>query len=64
MSPACIREAASLFERHELSFYDAGWAATSAALRIPLVSADRRLLAAGLAETASAVVERLNLKNP
>ncbi len=61
MSPACMREAALLAERHGLSFYDAGWAATAAALRIPLVSADRRLLAAGLAETASAVVERLNL---
>lgn len=61
MSPACMREAAFLAERHGLSFYDAGWAATAAALRIPLVSADRRLLAAGLAETASAVVKRLNL---
>lgn len=61
MSPACMREAALLAERNGLSFYDAGWAATAAALRIPLVSADRRLLAAGLAETASAVVERLNL---
>lgn len=61
MSPACMREAAILAERHGLSFYDASWAATASVLRIPLVSADRRLLALGLAETASAVVERLNL---
>jgi len=61
MSQAWLREAAVLAERHELTFYDASWAAAAAALRIPLVSADRRLLAAGLAETPSAVVERLNL---
>lgn len=61
MSTACMREAAFLAERHGLSFYDASWAATSATLRIPLVSADRRFLAAGLAESASAVVDRLNL---
>ncbi|KLO32528.1 type II toxin-antitoxin system VapC family toxin [Mycobacterium haemophilum] len=62
MSKAWLREAAVLAERHALSFYDASWAATAAALRIPLVSADRRLLAAGLAETPSAVVDQLNLK--
>lgn len=61
MSPAWLREAAVLAERHELSFYDASWAATAAALRIPLVSADRRLLAASLAETPSAVADRLHL---
>ena len=63
MSPACIREAAVVAERHGLSFYDASWAATASVLRIPLVSADRRLLDAGLAETASAVVDRLNLNS-
>jgi predicted nucleic acid-binding protein len=62
MSQAWLQEAAVLAERHALSFYDASWAATAAALRIPLVSADRRLLAASLAETPSAVVDRLNLK--
>ncbi|AKN16969.1 hypothetical protein MHAE_01560 [Mycobacterium haemophilum DSM 44634] len=62
MSKAWLREAAVLAERHALSFNDASWAATAAALRIPLVSADRRLLAAGLAETPSAVVDQLNLK--
>jgi predicted nucleic acid-binding protein len=62
MSQAWLREAAVLAERHALSFYDASWAATAAALRIPLVSADRRLLAAGLAKTPSAVVDQLNIK--
>lgn len=63
MSPACMREAAVLAETHGLSFYDASWAATASVLHIALVSADRRLLAAGLAETASAVVDRLNLNS-
>ncbi len=61
LSPACMRQAAILAERHGLSFCGASWAATASVLRIPLVSADRRLLAAGLADTASAVVERLHL---
>ena len=61
MSPSWLRQAAVLAERHELSFYDASWGATAAALRIPLVSADRQLLAAGLAETPCAVVDRLKL---
>jgi predicted nucleic acid-binding protein len=47
---------------HELSFFDASWAATAAALRVPLVSADRRLIAARLAETPAAVTSRLNLR--
>jgi predicted nucleic acid-binding protein len=62
MPQAWLREAAVLAEKHALSFYDASWAATAIALRIPLVSADRRLLTAGLAKTPSAVVDRLNLK--
>lgn len=62
MTPAWLREAAVLADRHALSFYDASWAAAATALRIPLVSADRRLLATGLAKTPSAVVEQLNLK--
>jgi predicted nucleic acid-binding protein len=44
-----------------LSFYGASWAAAAAALNISLVSADRRLLAAGLAETPTAAASRLNL---
>ena len=61
MMPGWLRDAAVLAETHTLSFYDASWAATAAALSVPLVSADRRLLAAGLAETPSAVTSRLNL---
>ncbi|MFT3871789.1 MAG: type II toxin-antitoxin system VapC family toxin [Nocardioides sp.] len=53
MSPVWLPEAARLAEVHGLSFYDASWAATAAALDVPLVSADRRLVAAGLAHTAS-----------
>ena len=61
MTQSWLRDAAVLAQTHTLSFYDASWAATAAALRIPLVSADRRLLAAGLAVTPSAVASRLNL---
>lgn len=61
MTRGWLRDAAALAEEHALSFYDASWAATAAALGISLVSADRRLLAAGLAETPSAAAARLML---
>jgi predicted nucleic acid-binding protein len=61
MAQGWLRDAAVLAETHMLSFYDASWAATAIALSVPLVSADRRLVAAGLAETPSAVTSRLNL---
>lgn len=61
MSHDWLREAARLAETHALSFYDASLAAAAAGLRVPLVSADRRLSAAGLAETASGAASRLNL---
>jgi predicted nucleic acid-binding protein len=61
MTQDWLREAAALAEARALSFYDATWAATAAALRIPLVSADRRLLAAGLAESPSGIATRLKL---
>lgn len=61
MSHEWLHEAARLAQAHSLSFYDASWAAAAAALKIPLVSADRRLLTAGLAETASDVAGRLRL---
>jgi predicted nucleic acid-binding protein len=61
MTQSWLRDAAILAETYSLSFYDASWAATAAGLRLPLVSADRRLLAAGLAETPSAVSSRLGL---
>lgn len=56
-----LRDAAVLAETHVLSFYDASWAATAAALGVSLVSADRKLVAAGLAETPATIASRLNL---
>lgn len=61
MSPLWLRRAATLAHTHTLSFYDACWAAAAAELRIPLVSADRRLLAAGLAESPTDIGTRLRL---
>ena len=61
MAQSWLRDAAVLAETHVLSFYDASWAATAAALGISLVSADRKLVAAGLADTPSMVTSRLNL---
>jgi predicted nucleic acid-binding protein len=61
MARGWLPEAAVAAEVHTLSFYDASWAAAAAALGIPLVSADRRLLAAGVAESPSAISTRLNL---
>lgn len=61
MAPPWLREAAELAHSHALSYYDACWAAAAAGLAIPLVSADRRLVDAGLAETATDVVARLRL---
>jgi predicted nucleic acid-binding protein len=60
-SASWIRDAATLGERHDLSFYDACWAAVARHLGIALVSADGRLLAAGLAESPTAVASRLGL---
>jgi len=56
-----LRQAAVLGAAHGLTFYDACWAATARALGISLVSADVRLLDAGLAEPPQAAVERLRL---
>ncbi len=61
MSPEWLHQAADLGERHRLTFYDAVWAAAAAALGISLVSVDTQLLAAGLAESPAAVVQRLRL---
>jgi predicted nucleic acid-binding protein len=59
--PEWHRDAAALAEAHSLSFYDASWAAAANALHVPLVSADQRLLAAGLAESPSEIANRLHL---
>ena len=55
------RTAASLGDAHDLTFYDACWAAAAIGVGIPLVSADRQLLAAGLAESPTAITARLGL---
>ena len=62
MTQAWLRDAAALTERHSLSFYDASWAAAAAGLGVSLVSADRRLVAAGFAENPSSVATRLKLE--
>ena len=61
MTPAWLRRAAMLGHTHALSFYDASWAAAAVELDIPLVSADRRILAAGLAESPTEIATRLKL---
>ena len=61
MAAEWLREAAAIGARHRLTFYDAAWAATAQALGVSLVSADARLLDAGLAESPAATVERLRL---
>lgn len=55
------RRAATLANTYRLSFYAACWAATAAELSMPLVSADRQLLATGLAESAGDIVSRPGL---
>ena len=63
-NPTWFRDAASLAAAHRLSFYDAVWAAAARNLGVPLVSADRQLLVAGLAESATTAVQRLGLTVP
>jgi predicted nucleic acid-binding protein len=60
-TPEWLRRAAALSSSHKLTFYDAAWAAAAQSLDIPLVSADRQLLTAGLAESATSAVDRLDL---
>jgi predicted nucleic acid-binding protein len=59
MTRAGVRDAASLAEIHTLSFCDASWAAAARELGIALISADRRLLSTGLAESPTQVTARL-----
>lgn len=56
-----LRDAASLATSNSLSFYDAVWAAAARGLSIPLVSADRSLVNAGLAESPTMITQRLRL---
>jgi len=60
-APAWYRAAARLGEQHRLSFYDAMFAAAAQQTQAGLVSADKQLLAAGLAESASAFAVRIGL---
>lgn len=62
MSLEWFRLAARLGVEHQLTFYDAAWAAAAQALQVPLVSADSQLLGAGLAESPSELVRRLRLR--
>jgi len=61
MAAEWLRQAAELGARHRLTFYDAAWAAAAEGLGISLVSGDAQLLAAGLAESPTDVVQRLRL---
>lgn len=61
MTSVWLRAAASLAHQHALTFYDASWAAAAEELGIALISADRQLLAAGLAESPTEVTSRLKL---
>jgi predicted nucleic acid-binding protein len=61
MAAEWLRQAAAIGATHQLTFYDAAWAAAAQALGVSLVSSDTRLLAAGLAESPAAVTERLRL---
>jgi len=54
LEPAWRRDAAELAQLHRLTFYDAAFAAAARGLGVTLVSADRQLLASGLAQSATA----------
>ena len=56
-----IRDALSLADSYGLSGYDAHWAAAARHLNVPLISADRQLLEAGLAESPTSAASRLGL---
>lgn len=58
---AWLRDAATLGAAHTLTFYDAVWAATARALHVPLVSADTRLVSAGLALPPHELIRQLSL---
>ncbi|MGH3694881.1 MAG: type II toxin-antitoxin system VapC family toxin [Pseudonocardiaceae bacterium] len=60
-TPQWCREAAILAHQHRLTFYDALFVAAARALDASLVSMDRQLLAADLAETPAAFASRVGL---
>jgi len=61
-TPEWLLDAAALAADHDLSYYDAAWAAAARGLGVPLVSADGRLVSAGLAESPTMVAARLGLR--
>ena len=61
MAADWLRRAAELGASHQLTFYDAAWAAAAEGLDVALVSVDAQLLTAGLAESPAAVAQRLRL---
>ncbi|MGH9292676.1 MAG: type II toxin-antitoxin system VapC family toxin [Acidimicrobiales bacterium] len=61
MAAAWFREAAIVGAAHALTFYDACWVAAAQSLGVSLVSADAKLLDAGLAESPRAAAQRLRL---
>jgi predicted nucleic acid-binding protein len=56
-----LRRAAMLAHKHDLSFYAASWAAAAVELKVPLVSADRELQGAGLAESPAEACARFGI---
>jgi predicted nucleic acid-binding protein len=62
MAADWLRRAAELGREHRLTFYDAAWAAAAEGLGVSLVSVDTQLLSSGMAESPTAVVQRLQLR--
>ncbi len=62
LTPAWRKDAAQLALQHQLTFYDAAFAAAARGLGVPLITADRQLLEAGLGESVSALVARLQIR--
>lgn len=60
-APQWRRDAALLAHQHQVTFYDALFAAAARALDAPLISMDQQLLAADLAETPAAFASRVGL---
>jgi predicted nucleic acid-binding protein len=60
-TPAWRRDAAELAASHRLSYYDASYAAAARALAVPLITADRKLIVTGLAESPSQFALRTGL---
>lgn len=60
-APQWRRDGAELAEQHGLTFYDAMFVAAARATRTTLISADKQLLATGLAESATTFARRLGL---